>query len=130
MGVDSIRNVSGAQQAALPPSNGMFWSWSTGYIFLKAEGTSPQSANNSFMFHLGGFMNPNNIVTNKTTDFGSATLEIATDKKPSVLLKANPARLWHSASSVSVLSTIHMPGANAVQMATDFYSNIYFDKIQ
>jgi len=43
IGVDSLHNVSGAQQGALDPSNGMYWSWNTGYIMLKFEGISPQS---------------------------------------------------------------------------------------
>lgn len=131
MGVDSIRNESGAQDGALAPSNGMFWSWNTGYIFLKAEGNSPQAMNatNFFMFHLGGFKAPNNIIMNKTTDFGNSSLVIAEGETPVVNLTANAARLWHSASSVGVLDKIHMPSATATQMASDFYSNIYFNKI-
>jgi hypothetical protein len=35
LGVDSLRNCSGAQSGALDPFKGMFWSWNTGYIFLK-----------------------------------------------------------------------------------------------
>src|SRR5690606_29336545 len=35
IGVDSLRNYSGAQTGALSPSNSMFWSWNSGYIFLK-----------------------------------------------------------------------------------------------
>src|SRR3989344_6080702 len=32
IGVDSARNVSGAQTGALSATNNMFWTWSTGYI--------------------------------------------------------------------------------------------------
>jgi hypothetical protein len=52
MGVDSARNVSGAQEGALDPANGMFWSWTSGYIMIKAEGLSPQGAGGSFTYHL------------------------------------------------------------------------------
>jgi hypothetical protein len=38
MGVDSLRNVSGAQSGDLDPINGMFWDWNTGYIYFKHEG--------------------------------------------------------------------------------------------
>ncbi len=38
MGVDSLRNVSGAQSGALDPVNGMFWDWNTGYVYFKHEG--------------------------------------------------------------------------------------------
>lgn len=65
IGVDSTRNVSGAQTGALDPINGMFWEWKTGYIFVKLEGTSPASSDSlkRIRYHIGGFQNPNNIRT-------------------------------------------------------------------
>lgn len=64
IGVDSIHNVSGAQSGALDPLNGMFWTWNTGYIFLKLEGRSPASelAGNIFEYHIGGYKKPNNCI--------------------------------------------------------------------
>jgi hypothetical protein len=66
LGVDSARNVSGAQSGALDPLNGMFWTWNSGYIMFKLEGTSPLSnqLNNIFEYHVGGFRTPNNVATN------------------------------------------------------------------
>lgn len=57
LGVDSARNVSGAQTGALDPLNDMFWSWNTGYIMMKLEGSSPISTqpNNRIQYHIGGF---------------------------------------------------------------------------
>ena len=56
-GIDSLRNVSGAQTGALDPMNGMFWTWSTGYINAKLEGASTFSTNpdGRFVYHIGGF---------------------------------------------------------------------------
>lgn len=130
MGVDSARNVSGANAGALSLSNGMFWDWNSGYIMLKAEGTSPNSTVNVFAFHLGGFSGVNNVVTVKSTDFGGKTLTVENGKTPVITLVANPARLWHNSPSVSVRSAIHAPGAEAKLMANDFYSNIYFRSLQ
>lgn len=63
IGVDSARNVSGAQTGALDPANGMFWSWSTGYIMAKLEGTSPRSTQaGKFEFHIGGFSGADNVL--------------------------------------------------------------------
>jgi hypothetical protein len=61
IGVDSLRNVSGAQTGALDPIHGMFWDWNTGYIMAKLEGTSPAagSANKNFVYHVGGFKGAN-----------------------------------------------------------------------
>jgi hypothetical protein len=57
IGIDSIYNVSGAQTGALDPMNGMFWTWNSGYIMAKLEGSSTLSRglNNSFTYHIGGF---------------------------------------------------------------------------
>ena len=60
IGVDSLRNVSGAQSGALDVANDMFWDWNTGYIFFKLEGsyvsatvnTSPEA---EYSMHIGGF---------------------------------------------------------------------------
>lgn len=129
LGVDSARNVSGAQSGALAVSNSMFWSWSTGYIMLKCEGTSPNAGTGSFSYHLGGFSGANNIVTSKSVVFGTTNLIITESHTSEIHMKANPARLWHTLGSVSTTSTIHMPGANAKTMASDYYGNLSFDHI-
>ena len=57
LGVDSAKNVSGAQSGVLDPTNGMFWTWSSGYVMAKLEGASPSAAtaNSNFSYHVGGF---------------------------------------------------------------------------
>jgi hypothetical protein len=58
IGVDSLRNISGAQTGALDVAEQMFWDWNTGYIFLKLEGEyiSAEVPNGNFYaIHIGGF---------------------------------------------------------------------------
>jgi hypothetical protein len=45
----------------LDPTKGMYWTWQSGYINFKLEGTSPlcTTRNNEFQFHLGGYQKPN-----------------------------------------------------------------------
>lgn len=62
VGVDSARNVSGAQTDALDPANGMFWDLNKGYIMAKFEGTSPKSPQGKFEYHIGGFAGAENVV--------------------------------------------------------------------
>lgn len=132
MGVDSTRNVSGAQAGALSTTHGMFWSWNTGYIHLKAEGTSPQSTNgNAFTYHLGGFSGANNIVTLKNENFGTEKLIVNTSSNGKVKLGVDVAKLFTNTGSVSVLANIHMAGANAVSMASGFYNGgVIFKSIE
>lgn len=56
LGVDSIRNSGGKQNGDLDPINGMFWTWSQGYIFFKTEGYhfKPQGKRGGLIFHIGG----------------------------------------------------------------------------
>ncbi len=129
MGVDSLRNVSGAQSGALAVANNMFWSWNSGYIMVKAEGTSPNSTSGSFAFHLGGFMGSNNVVTVKTVNFAGNSLTVASGHTSEVHFNVNPAKLWQTANSMATNNSIMMPGATAKTMATDFYGGIAFDHI-
>ncbi|MFT4025123.1 MAG: hypothetical protein QM664_15215 [Flavihumibacter sp.] len=64
LGIDSARNVSGVQSGALDPQLGMFWTWNSGYIFLKLEGTAPSShqPGGKFEYHIGGFRSPYSAV--------------------------------------------------------------------
>lgn len=72
VGVDSLRNVSGAQTGALDPTRDMFWTWSTGYIMAKLEGTSSLSTapDNRIEYHIGGFKGPNSALRTVTLPFG------------------------------------------------------------
>jgi hypothetical protein len=60
IGVDSLLNCTGAQSGALDPVYGMFWTWNSGYIMAKLEGTSPSSYLPGHMieFHIGGYRAP------------------------------------------------------------------------
>ncbi len=62
LGIDSATNAKGAMGGALDPIKGMYWTWHSGYINFKLEGTSSlcNTRNNAFEFHLGGFTFPYN----------------------------------------------------------------------
>jgi hypothetical protein len=64
LGVDSLRNCFGAQSGALDPIQAMFWTWNTGYIFLKLEGKSSSSTapGKIFEYHIGGYKEPVNSI--------------------------------------------------------------------
>lgn len=59
-GIDSLTNISGAFGEDLDPTNGMYWTWQSGYINFKLEGVTPScpARKNFFQFHLGGYQAP------------------------------------------------------------------------
>jgi hypothetical protein len=119
IGVDSARNVSGAQTGALSTTNDMYWGWKSGYIMLKAEGKyKDNKVDKMFAFHLGGFSGENNIVTKRTMKFdGANVLTIIKDKRSKISVEVNPGLLWHSAPSVKTLNMVHDTGDAAKLMA-------------
>ncbi|HCS19097.1 MAG TPA: hypothetical protein DIW47_00790 [Bacteroidetes bacterium] len=120
-GVDSTRNVSGAQTGDLDPDKGMFWNAMAGYIMIKAEGTSPQSPSGMFMYNLGGFSGENSVVSVREISFpNSGVLSIKPGSTPVIQLQGNPARLFHNYGSVSNGAEIDAPCTDAKTMARDF----------
>ncbi len=53
LGIDSVRNHSGAQVGDLDPANGMFWTWSEGYLFLRFEGVIKKTPSKGLIVHIG-----------------------------------------------------------------------------
>lgn len=128
IGVDSLRNVSGAQTGALDPANGMFWSWSSGYIMMKFEGNSPQSTagSNALLFHTGGFSGTNNVIKTVSPSFGIDVATVTSSTTPEIHFKTDILEIFTSPNTVdfSVLNTIHMAGANAKTIA-DNYADMF-----
>jgi hypothetical protein len=129
IGVDSTRNVSGAQTGALSPSNGMFWSWNTGYIFIKAEGLSEDAPNGNFKYHIGGFQGEHNAIRYNEHSFSGQNLVIDSEGHPSIHFFVNAARFWHGGLSLEDNHTIHMPGQKASNIADNFKDAFIVDHI-
>lgn len=127
IGVDSLRNVSGAQTGALDPALGNFWSWNTGYIMLKFEGNSSSAptTGGQLVFHAGGFSGANNVLRTITLPMPEA---VTVDKvsTPHIHFTADVLKLFKSPNVIdfATLNTIHMPGANAKKLA-DNYANMF-----
>ncbi len=62
LGIDSTTNVGGAMGGDLDPTKGMYWTWQSGYINFKMEGTCNicPAPKHNFEFHLGGYQHPFN----------------------------------------------------------------------
>jgi hypothetical protein len=60
LGIDSTTNSSGVIGGDLDPTNGMYWTWQSGYINMKMEGycATCTTRNHFFEFHLGGYQFP------------------------------------------------------------------------
>jgi hypothetical protein len=131
-GVDSLRNVSGVQEGALNPEHGMFWTWTTGYIMAKFEGTSnsvPTSSGN-FIYHLGGFTTWAGAVRSVELPLPSP---IIVDKQKNTTIHLTSDILkWFSAVHVIDLESIYNimePGLSAKNLVENYSHMMSVDKV-
>jgi hypothetical protein len=124
IGVDSLKNVSGAQTDALDPLNGMFWTWNSGYIMFKMEGSSPQSAsvNNKMEYHIGGFSGIDNVIKKITFRFDGAPVSVNNKSTSSIIIRADIDKLWKAASGLKITESpvCTVPGALASRIAANY----------
>lgn len=99
LGVDEARNGSGAQTGALDPAHGMFWTWATGYIHFKLEGTSPASpeSGHAVTLHLGG----NGLQRTLFLPFAPKPVRVTSELQPTVHLHADLAAFLGGAAPLA-----------------------------
>ncbi len=123
IGVDSIKNVSGAQTGALDPARSMFWTWNSGYIMAKLEGKSNISTqvNNKFEYHIGGFSGPNNVLRRVTLSLPSTTL-LSKDSTTEIVIAADIQKWFNGVSNLRITNNevCTTPSALAAKYADNY----------
>ncbi|MCE3280661.1 MAG: hypothetical protein K0S44_2852 [Bacteroidetes bacterium] len=125
VGVDSLHNCSGAQSGALDPTNGMFWAWNTGYIFLKLEGKSPASPNpgHIFEYHIGGYKSPENSIRNISLPFENP---LAIDQtKYSLIIRADVSEILKNPNKIDLSKTSTISDTRNAGIIADNYSDMF-----
>lgn len=132
IGVDSIRNVSGAQTGGLDPSTGMFWTWNSGYIFFKVEGNSQKYApNTKFTYHVGGFRGATSALVWNEAAFGSSTLKVK-DGSNIINISGDVSEVFKTPAPFTLAGgrTITTPGITAQAIATNYADMFTVKSIQ
>lgn len=135
IGVDSSRNFSGAQTGPLDPLNGMFWAWSSGYVFAKLEGLSPDSRGprQEFTYHIGGYKPP--YVAFRTITLNLAMggmLSIEKGNTRTLRMKADVSKWFDNQHTIRIATQYasHSPGAFAVLVADNYAGMFSLSRIE
>lgn len=116
IGVDSTKNFSGVQTGTLDPINGMFWTWNSGYVFAKLEGTSDSShaPMQSFGFHVGGYKGNENAARKIRLTINSSLESIK-----EIIIEVDILKWFNGVHGTSISQTpiSHQPGKLAMKLA-------------
>ena len=127
LGVDSLRNCSGAQSGALDPVNGMFWSWNSGYIFLKMEGSSPLAGTpgKNLEYHIGGYRAPNNCIRTIDLSMGATPLTVLDKQTKTCRIKVDIAKMFSGKTDIDFVKTPFVTSPNKSAQIADNYANMF-----
>jgi hypothetical protein len=127
IGVDSVRNFSGAQTGALDPALGMFWTWNSGYIMAKLEGNSPVTGQpgDVFEYHIGGFKAPDNVVQQVSLPFPSP-ITLRKDAETEIIIAADVYRWFNGVHDIRLDTNpvVMSPGPLAKKVSEN-YANMF-----
>ncbi|OJJ20832.1 hypothetical protein BKI52_09625 [marine bacterium AO1-C] len=126
IGVDEKRNTSGVQEGALDPANGMFWSWNTGYVFLKLEGQTlvpnqGKTTAKKFRFHSGGFNFKYNNIKKKRLNLRTRPLNIGRNKAAELKVKVDLQKFFGGVKPVKIQQNYSLMSPARVAKVADNY---------
>ena len=142
LGVDSVRNTLDASKRTgdldvTGAAADMYWTWNSGYIFYKLEGTSPQvpsmggMGGNSFYYHIGlfgGKTTPtiNNIKTITLDLTARGTPKVKAGKETNIHLMVDVLKMFSGANTVNIAAhPMVMTDAYSASIAANFTSGMF-----
>ncbi len=147
VGVDSVKSLApitertGALDVTSYGDDGMYWSWNSGYIFLKFEGTSPvapvrTSGKRQFQLHVGGFGGGFNGGARTANNLRTITLPIAQKATvrgniaPEIHILADVKKVFDGPTRISLATTnnVHNP-AVATPIAENYKQMFVVDHV-
>jgi hypothetical protein len=140
LGVDSLRNTMDVSQRTgnldvSAAAADMYWSWNSGYIFFKMDGTSPAitAMGGVFQYHVGGFGGYTAPTTNNLKTFtldltARGTAKVKAGKSTNLHLMVDILKAINGSTNMNftTASMVHSPAA-AVPISANYVNMISHD---
>lgn len=113
---------------ALNPAYNMYWTWNSGHIFMKMEGTlTSTNPTKPLTCHIGGYTGATNAIVTAAPSFGNSKLAVRANKAPTIALQANVVKLFDGPNPVTLsnFTGAHMPGTQSVQIAQNYAAGMF-----
>ena len=143
IGVDSLKSLApvaertGALDTGTYGTDNMYWSWNSGYIFVKLEGVSSavpvaMSSSQSYQYHIGGYgggfngsAKTANNLRKVSLALGNTPAKVRANVTPDVHLIIDAAKMLSGTSNISFATTpmVHSPAL--AKPLVDNYVNMF-----
>ena len=111
---------------ALNPANNMYWTWNTGHIFMKMEGTvTSVSPAYPVTCHIGGYTAPYDALVTVAPPLGGS-LTVG-NRTPTVFVQADMLKLFDGVNHITLskFSNAMRPGTEALQVAQNYQAGMF-----
>jgi len=141
IGVDSLRSTmdisrrTGTLDISGGMVDGMYWTWNSGYIFMKFEGDCEQApidrtGKRKFRYHIGGFGGYNkpsiNNIRTVTIDLSKKGLIKAKNNTNSrVLIEVNALQVFNGRTKVSIVKNPAVMFGNVSKLISENYTGMF-----
>jgi len=140
VGIDSLRNTMPLERRTgvldvTGVAEGMYWSWNSGYIFVKIEGDYITTEKNGmFKYHIGlfgGYSTPTvNNVKNVNLSFGRSTAQVRVGSDTELHIIADIKKVFEGVNAMNLAETPTIMGAPISAKVAENYENMFeFDHI-
>lgn len=144
IGVDSVKSISPVEErtGVLDPAgftdDGMYWSWNSGYIFMKLEGTSSAVAANAagirkYQYHVGGFGGRTSATANNLRTVTLAlptTMTVRKSIAPTIHFVADIAKVFSGTTTLKLADApVIMSPALATPIANNYKNMFIVDHV-
>ncbi|MCB0696420.1 MAG: hypothetical protein KDC07_03590 [Chitinophagaceae bacterium] len=125
IGVDSLRNVSGAQTGDLSTDFNMFWDWNTGYIMAKMEGKIGLNiVDNDLLYHMGGFSGPYSVLRTVTLQFPEPLI-VKANTRPAIHMSNNALEWFQTPTTIDIRANRFLGGRDNLVIVADNYMDMF-----
>jgi len=136
LGVDSLRNTMdiAKRTGVLDPATGgqgHYWTWNSGYIFMRLEGNSPQSTGTAglIQYHVGGFGGYSTPIDNNikkiSLSFGTQKAVVQANKKTSIQLRADALKIITGIYTIDFATLPNVMGGDDAKKVAENASKIF-----
>jgi hypothetical protein len=137
VGVDSLRNTMDVSQRTgvldvSGAASDMYWSWNSGYVFFKLEGTSASipAMGGVFQYHVGGFggyssPQPNNLKTITLDLTARGTPKVKAAKSTNIHLMVDILKALNGTTNMSFATTAMVHSAAAGTPIANNYTGMF-----